>query len=78
MEVVHDHVGAHADESAEVLDSLQERGVGRRVLEVADVMAGHQLLTLDDGDRALELSSHRQHLAAGDMTEGHGLRRVAP
>ena len=72
MHVVDDHVRAHPEQSTEVLDGLQERGVGRRMLQVADVVAGHELPTLGHGDRALELGPHREHLAAGDVAEAMG------
>ena len=44
MQVVDDDVGRDAEQPAEVLDRLAERGVRGRVLEVAEVVTGHQLV----------------------------------
>ena len=61
MQVVGHDLGRDAVEVAEVVDGLQERLVRGQVLEVADVVAGHDDVALRDRDRALQLRADGQH-----------------
>ena len=44
VQIVRDHLGPHAVQRGEMVDGLHERLVGREVLEVADVMAGDDVV----------------------------------
>jgi hypothetical protein len=78
VQVVGHHLGGHAGERAQVVDRLQERPVGGKVLEVADVVAGHHRVALGHRHRALQLGPHRQHVPARRGGQPDRLRRVPP
>ena len=61
MEIVRDDLGPHAVQRGEMVDRLHERLVGREVLEVADVMAGDDVVAARDRDRRLQLRADREH-----------------
>ena len=44
MQIVRDDLGTHAVQRGQMVDGLHERLVGREVLEVADVMAGDDVV----------------------------------
>ena len=44
VEIVRDHLGTHAVQRGQMVDGLHERLVGREVLEVADVVAGDDVV----------------------------------
>ena len=76
MEIVRDHFGTHAVERGEVVDGLEERLVGREVLEVADVMTGDDVVATRDGDGRLQLGADREHRALRGERQRHRLGRV--
>ena len=77
MEIVRDHFREHAVERGEVVDGLEERLVGREVLEVSDVMAGDDVVATGDGDRRLQLGAEREHGALRRERQRHGLGCVS-
>ena len=65
VQVVGHDLRRHAVEAAQVVDRLEERAVGGEVLQVADVVAGHDGVAGGHRHRALQLGSHGQDRPAG-------------
>ena len=60
--------GVHAVERGQVVDGLEERLVGGQVLEVAQVVAGDDVVAAGDRDGALQLAADREHRATRART----------
>ena len=68
--------GVDAVQRGQVVDGLEERLVRGEVLEVADVVAGDDVVADGDRDRALQLAADGQHRARGANGSAQRLRRV--
>ncbi len=78
VEVVGHRLRLDVVEVAEVVDRLEERLVRGEVLEIADVMARHDVLLARHGHRALELGAHGEDRTGRGTREANGGRRQAP
>ncbi len=76
VQVVRHDLGNDAVQRAKMCDRLFERPPRREVLEVADVVARHDLGPLRDGDRALELRADGEDLHRCRDRQAHRLRCV--
>ncbi len=77
MQVVGDDLGLDPEQSAQVACGLDEGLEGRQMLEIADVMAAHELRLFGHRDGVLELRADGEHLASRPAREGERLRGEA-
>jgi len=56
MQIVRDHRRLDVEDRDEVREGLLQRGAGRRIIQVADVLRDERLVAARDADRALEVA----------------------